>query len=44
MCTALPMRKKLVPRNWMTRDGSYVTEDFIDYIKPLIQEIISQSW
>lgn len=21
----------------MTRDGSYVTEDFIDYIKPLIQ-------
>ena len=29
--------EKLVPRNWMTRDGSYVTEDFIDYIKPLIQ-------
>ena len=29
--------EKLVPRNWMNKDGSYVTEDFIDYIKPLIQ-------
>ena len=29
--------EKLVPRNWMNRDASYVTKDFIDYIKPLIQ-------
>ena len=29
--------EKLVPRNWITEDGTYVTEDFIDYVKPLIQ-------
>ena len=26
-----------VPRNWMNRDATYVTKDFIDYVKPLIQ-------
>lgn len=29
--------EKLVPRNWITRDGTYVTEEFIDYVRPLIQ-------
>ncbi len=29
--------EKLVPRNWVTRDGSYVTQEFIDYVEPLIQ-------
>lgn len=29
--------EKLVPRNWITKDGTYVTEDFIDYVSPLIQ-------
>ncbi len=29
--------EKLVPRNWITRDGTYVTDDFIDYVRPLIQ-------
>lgn len=26
-----------MPRNWMNRDATYVTKDFIDYVKPLIQ-------
>ena len=29
--------EKLVPREWITKDGTYVTEEFIDYVKPLIQ-------
>lgn len=29
--------EKLVPRNWITKDGTYVTEDFINYVEPLIQ-------
>ncbi|MDO5134613.1 MAG: 6-phosphofructokinase [Eubacteriales bacterium] len=29
--------EKTVPRNWMTKDATYVTKDFIDYINPLIQ-------
>ena len=29
--------EKLVPRNWITEDGTYVTEDFLDYVRPLIQ-------
>ena len=29
--------EKLVPRNWITKDGAYVTEQFIEYIRPLIQ-------
>lgn len=29
--------EKLVPRDWITRDGAYVTEQFIDYVRPLIQ-------
>ena len=29
--------EKVVPRSWMNKEGNYVTEDFIDYIRPLIQ-------
>ena len=29
--------EKLVPREWMNREGNYVTKDFVDYVKPLIQ-------
>ena len=29
--------EKLVPRNWVNRDGSYVTPEFINYVEPLIQ-------
>ena len=28
--------EKLVPRNWMNREGNYVTQEFINYIEPLI--------
>ena len=29
--------EKTVPREWITERGDYVTEDFIDYVRPLIQ-------
>ena len=29
--------EKLVPRNWINEDGTYVTEEFLDYVRPLIQ-------
>ncbi len=29
--------EKLVPRDWVNKEGNYVTEKFIDYVKPLIQ-------
>lgn len=29
--------EKLVPRDWVNKEGNYVTEEFIDYVKPLIQ-------
>ena len=29
--------EKLVPRSWITRDGTYVTEEFLNYVSPLIQ-------
>ncbi len=29
--------ERLVPRNWITKDGTYVTNRFITYVKPLIQ-------
>ncbi|MCM1027820.1 MAG: 6-phosphofructokinase [Roseburia sp.] len=28
--------EKLVPRNWINREGNYVTEEFINYVEPLI--------
>ena len=29
--------EKLVPRNWVNKEGNYITQEFIDYIEPLIQ-------
>ena len=29
--------EKLVPRSWITEDGTNVTQDFVDYVRPLIQ-------
>ncbi len=29
--------EKLVPREWINKDGNFVTQEFIDYVKPLIQ-------
>jgi len=29
--------EKLVPRNWINKEGTYVTNEFITYVKPLIQ-------
>lgn len=29
--------EKVVPRDWINRTGDYVTQDFIGYVKPLIQ-------
>ena len=29
--------ERLVPREWVNADGTYVTDDFITYVKPLIQ-------
>ncbi len=29
--------EKCVPREWITEDGTYVTDEFISYVKPLIQ-------
>ncbi len=33
--------EKLVPREWITKDGSYVTEEFVSYVEPLIQGDVS---
>ena len=33
--------EKLVPREWVTEDGSYVTDDFVSYVRPLIQGDVS---
>ncbi|MFV0364571.1 MAG: 6-phosphofructokinase [Suipraeoptans sp.] len=29
--------EKLVPREWVNKDGTYVTNEFVSYVKPLIQ-------
>ena len=29
--------EKLVPKEWITEDGTYVSDEFISYIEPLIQ-------
>jgi 6-phosphofructokinase 1 len=29
--------EKTVPRDWITKSGTYVTQEFIDYVLPLIQ-------
>ena len=33
--------EKLVPREWVNKDGTYVTEEFINYVQPLIQGDVS---
>lgn len=33
--------EKTVPREWITEDGTYVTEEFIGYVRPLIQGDVS---
>ena len=33
--------EKLVPENWVTSDGTYVTSEFISYVRPLIQGDVS---
>ena len=33
--------EKLVPRSWLNEEGDYVTEDFISYVRPLIQGDVS---
>lgn len=33
--------EKLVPREWVNKDGSYVTNEFVSYVRPLIQGDVS---
>lgn len=33
--------EKLVPREWVDKEGSYVTNEFVSYVKPLIQGDVS---
>ncbi|MCP1109837.1 6-phosphofructokinase [Lachnospiraceae bacterium PF1-21] len=33
--------EKLVPRKWVNKEGTYVTNDFVSYVKPLIQGDVS---
>ena len=33
--------ERLVPREWITKDGTYVTNEFIGYVRPLIQGDVS---
>lgn len=33
--------EKLVPREWINKDGTYVTDEFVAYVKPLIQGDVS---
>ncbi|MDD2980061.1 MAG: 6-phosphofructokinase [Hespellia sp.] len=33
--------EKLVPRKWVNKDGTYVTDDFVSYVRPLIQGDVS---
>lgn len=33
--------EKLVPREWINADGTYVTDEFVSYVKPLIQGSVS---
>ena len=34
--------EKLVPREWVNEDGTYVTGEFVSYVRPLIQGDVSQ--
>ena len=33
--------ERKVPLDWITPDGTYVTKEFVDYVKPLVIGIIS---
>ena len=33
--------EKLVPKQWVNKDGTYVTDEFITYVRPLIQGDVS---
>lgn len=33
--------EKVVPREWVNKDGTYVTDEFITYVRPLIQGDVS---
>ena len=33
--------EKLVPREWLNKEGDYVTEEFVSYVRPLIQGDVS---
>lgn len=33
--------EKVVPRDWVNKEGDYVTEEFISYVRPLIQGDVS---
>jgi 6-phosphofructokinase 1 len=33
--------ERVVPREWINEDGDYVTKEFINYLKPLIQGDVS---
>lgn len=33
--------EKLVPRKWVNKDGTYVTDEFVAYVRPLIQGDVS---
>lgn len=33
--------EKLVPREWMNEEGDYVTDEFVSYVRPLIQGDVS---
>lgn len=33
--------EKLVPRSWVNEEGTYVTEEFVTYVRPLIQGDVS---
>ena len=35
--TAVANAEKKVPLDWITPEGNFVTQDFIDYVLPLIQ-------
>jgi len=36
--------EKLVPREWINKEGDYVTDEFIAHVLPLIQGDVSRSW
>jgi len=33
--------ERLVPRKWVNKEGTYVTEEFVNYVRPLIQGDVS---